>query len=87
MIWKGDFVMKTDKTTIIRTVILFVSLLNIILEMFGVKTLPIDNEMVTDAVSVILLVASTIAAWWKNNSFTKPAVTADEYLKELKGKK
>lgn len=76
--------MNINKSTIIRTVILFISLLNAVLKMFDVKTLPIDNELVSEAVSVAILIGSVISAWWKNNSFTKPAIKADEYKKSLK---
>lgn len=76
--------MKMTKATIIRTIILFISLLNVVLRMFGVKTLPIDNELIGEAVSVIILVASTVCSWWYNNSFTEKARKADEYMKELR---
>lgn len=75
--------MKIEKATIIRTVILFLSLINIVLEMKGVKTLPIDNEIISEAVSIILLIVSSLTAWWKNNSFTKNAIKADEYKAQL----
>ena len=76
--------MKTDKSTIIRTVILFISLVNAVLQMFGIKAIPIENELVAEAVSVIFLLAGAISSWWYNNSFTEKARAADEYLKELK---
>jgi SPP1 family holin len=76
--------MKINKSTIIRTIVLFLSLLNIILQMFGVKTLPIDNETINEAVSVGILVASSIVSWWKNNSFSEKAIKADNYLKTLR---
>lgn len=76
--------MSIDKSTIIRTIILFVSLINVVLQMFGVKTLPIDNELVTETVSVGFLLYSAISSWWHNNSMTKEAIQADEYLKQLK---
>lgn len=76
--------MKMTKLTIIRTIILFISLLNVILRMFGVKTLPIDNELIGEAVSVVILVASTVCSWWYNNSFTEKARKADEYMKSLR---
>lgn len=78
--------MKIDKQTIIRTVILVIALINAILQMFGIKTLPIDNELVNDAVSVIILLAGAISSWWKNNSFSEKARLADEYMKQLKEK-
>lgn len=79
--------MKIDKATLVRTIILFFSVLNIILEKFGVSAIPIEDELVNEVISVGLLVYSTISSWWKNNSFTKEARQADEYLKELKEEK
>ena len=76
--------MKTDKNTIIRTVILFISLVNAVLQMFDIKAIPIENELVAEAVSVIFLLVGAISSWWYNNSFTEKARAADEYLKELK---
>lgn len=79
--------MSVDKATIIRTIILFLSLLNVVLQMFGVKTIPIDNELVTEVVSVGFLLYSAVSSWWHNNSVTKEAIQADEYLKQLKEEK
>lgn len=78
--------MKVDKQTIIRTVILIIALINAVLQMFGIKTLPIDNELVSDTVSVVLLLAGAISSWWKNNSFSEKARLADKYLKKLQEK-
>ncbi len=79
--------MKIDKATLVRTIILFFSVLNIILEKFGVSAIPIEDELVNEVISVGLLVYGAISSWWKNNSFTKEARQADEYLKELKEEK
>lgn len=79
--------MKVDKATIARTVILVLALLNVILERFGIKALPIDDELVNQIVSVGFLLYSVITNWWHNNSFTKEAKQADEYMKALKGAK
>lgn len=75
--------MKIEYKTIVRTIILIISLVNIVLEIKGVRTLPIDNETVEETVSVLLLLYSAISSWWHNNSFTKNAILADEYKKEL----
>ena len=79
--------MKIDKATLVRTIILFFSVLNIILERFGISAIPIEDELVNEVISVVLLIFSTVSSWWKNNSFTKEARQADEYLKELKEEK
>jgi SPP1 family holin len=69
---------------IARTIVLMVALLNQVLVMFGVNPLPFSDEEVYAGVTTILTVGATIWAWWKNNSFTKSARNADEYLKTLK---
>lgn len=75
--------MKVSKSTIIRTVILFLSLLNAVLEMLGVKTLPVEDETVAQVVSAVILIAGAVCAWWKNNSFSEKAIKADEFMKGL----
>lgn len=76
--------MSISKGTIIRTAVLAVALLNQLLVVMGKSPLPFDDELVTEIVTMILTTAASIVAWWKNNSFTKKAITADAYLKELK---
>lgn len=86
--------MKASKGTIIRTVVLFIALLNSLFVIMGINPLPISEEQVTGLVeaiytvaSIALLLFSTIVTWWKNNSFTKEALEADKTLKKLKTKK
>lgn len=76
--------MKVTKGTIIRTVILLLALTNQILAICGVSPIPIDDDTVTEAISTAWTIVAAIIAWWKNNSFTQAALTADENLKELK---
>ena len=75
--------MKISRATIIRTVLLLVAIINAVLQIFGKETLPFTDEEISEAISVLFLVATTISAWWKNNSFTKNAIKADEYKSQL----
>lgn len=75
--------MKISRATIIRTVLLLVAIINAVLQIFGKETLPFTDEEISEAVSVIFLIVTTISAWWKNNSFTKNAIKADEYKSQL----
>lgn len=76
----------TIKTgTIARTGMLIFSLVNLLLTSFGYNPLPFSDEEVYEAFTIVLTVVTSLVAWWKNNSFTKPAIKADEYLKEIKG--
>jgi SPP1 family holin len=61
-------------------------LLNQLLAAFGKSPLPFSDEQVDTFVSTLLTAVSAIWAWWRNNSFTKAAIKADEYMKELKAK-
>ena len=70
--------------TIIRTVLLDIALLNQLLTAFGKCPLPIEDELVNQLISAIFTVSASVWSWWKNNSVTKNAIKADEYLKELK---
>lgn len=67
-----------------RTICLLVALLNSLLTAFGKSPLPIDNEQLQQLVSTLITVVVAIINWWKNNSFTKEAIEADELLARLK---
>ena len=69
---------------IIRLVVLAILLLNQVLITFGWNPLPWSEDEIYEAVSSIATVIMALYAWWKNNSVTKEAQKADEYLKELK---
>ena len=73
---------KTD--TIIRTAVLALALINQILTSAGYSVIPITNDQLTEVISLTLTIGASVWAWWKNNSFTKKARKADEYLAELK---
>ena len=72
------------KATIVRSVTLFFLLINQVLCAVGKNPLPFSEDAVYEFVSTLLTCAASLWAWWKNNSFTAPAIEADEYLKELK---
>lgn len=78
---------KPTAATIARTVILVVALVNQALTMTGKSILPISDEQITEVISLAFTVVSALIAWWKNNSFTQAAITADETMKTLKSKK
>lgn len=63
--------MKVNAGTIARTAVLAVSLLNVLLNAFGKNPLPFSDDEVYTTVSTVVAVVASLAAWWKNNSFTK----------------
>ena len=76
--------MKITKGTLIRTVVLLLALVNQVLSICGVSPIPIDDDTATNVISTLWTTIASVVAWWKNNSFTENAITADEYLIELK---
>ncbi len=78
---------KCTKSTIIRTVLLIVALINNCLVIFDHSVLPFDNETVEQAVSAIFTGVTSMMTWWKNNSFSEAAHMADKHLEEIKNSK
>ncbi|GGH83496.1 SPP1 family holin [Pullulanibacillus pueri] len=73
-----------SKSTIIRTVVLVVMIINQVLAVFHKSPLPFSDEEVENGISTVLTIASAVWAWWKNNSFTKAAIQADHYKDSIK---
>lgn len=74
---------EVKKTTIIRTIVLIVALINQALTLAGKNPLPFENEEITEFLSYIFTAAASLWAWWKNNSFTKNAIEADKVLESM----
>ena len=77
--------MKRKIMTVIRTVLLALSIINEIISTVGVvdfHNYAINTTYIV--ISQIAIIGASAWAWWKNNSFTKEAQAADEYLDDLK---
>lgn len=73
--------------TIVRLIVLLIALINQLLVAVGKSPLPFENETVNEFVSALVTVLAAAWAWWKNNSFTKEAIEADEIMKQKKAEK
>lgn len=76
--------LKTQTGTIVRTVCLALALLNQILVACGIKALPITDNQVNTVISTLITIGVSLWTWWKNNSFTKAAIKADQTLTDIK---
>ena len=76
-----------SKKTLLRSAVLLLALLNQLLNLFGLRPLPIESEELNALLSTAITLGAALWNWWKNNSFTAEAVNADRYLKRLKSKR
>ncbi|WP_340033572.1 phage holin [Bacillus sp. FSL K6-0138] len=78
-----------DKGTVVRTVLLFIALVNQTLIMFGKAALPIDEDQVNTLADALYLAGSTVftivtalVSWYKNNYVTSKGKLQKEVLKQ-----
>lgn len=64
--------------------LLVLALINAVLQMFGMNVLPIQNDDISNIVSIIFLIVT--AAWntWKNRNFTKASQEAQALTDMIK---
>lgn len=78
---------KIKVATMTRTAVLILALANQILSATGHSPIPVDDAQLEQLISAGMTVGAAIWAWWGNNSFTKEAIAADNYLDSLIGRK
>lgn len=86
---KGECSMKINlkgitKESVIGVVILIVALVNAILQMLGLNTLPITNDDVSNIISIIFLIGSTVYSVYKNFNITPASQTAQKITDAIK---
>lgn len=79
----GMHMNKIDNRTITRLVVLTIVLINTILEMKGMSLIPFNEAYISEFVSIIALIVTSIWTTWKNNNFTKSAIQAQEFKNKL----
>ena len=70
--------------TVARTLILALALINQILTASGHSIIAVSDDDINTLITTGFTVVSALLAWWKNNSFTRPALKADVVLREEK---
>ena len=64
--------------------ILLVALVNATLQMFGINTLPIENGEVSEMVSTVFLIATTLYNVYKNRNVTLASQKAQQVTDAIK---
>jgi SPP1 family holin len=75
---------EVQRDTWVRTIVLIFTLLNQLLVSMNYNPLPWSEDRAYEYVSSFATVAVSIWTYWKNNSWTKPAIRADRYLEHIK---
>ena len=74
--------MKLDKMMIIRTVVLFVALLNQSLVLAGFSPLPFTDEQIKNGLTIVFTIVASLWTWWKDNDITRKARERKQFLKD-----
>lgn len=64
--------------------ILLIALINAVLQMFGVKTLPIENGEISNIISTVFLIVTTLWNTWKNRNITTIAQEVQQIADALR---
>ena len=70
--------------TVTGVLVLLVALINAVLQMFGINTLPIENGEVSEMVSTVFLIVTTLYNVYKNRNITLASQKAQEVTDAIK---
>lgn len=77
--------MKPTTGTIVRVALLVIALVNLGLSTLGIVPEEIvGNEEAYKVGSYIVTFVMSLITMWKNNSFTEPAILADQYMESIR---
>jgi len=75
---------KVKLGTIIRTVVLALTLINQIITAIDPSVFGLDEIPYTNIISGIAAASAAVWTWWKNNSFTQAALSGDEQMEQTR---
>ena len=70
--------------TVTGVLILLVALINSVLQMFGINTLPIENGEISEIVSTVFLIVTVLWNTWKNRNISTASQTAQQITNAIK---
>ena len=70
--------------TVTGVLILLVALVNAILQMFGINTLPIENGEISEIVSTVFLIVTALWNTWKSRNISTASQTAQQITNAIK---
>lgn len=76
--------MKITKSTVVRTIMFLIVVINMTLKYMGKPLINVEESTIYQVIEYVISIIVLILSFWKNNSFSKNAIKADEYLLKLK---
>lgn len=73
-----------SKGTIVRTIMLVIVVVNLVLKACGKPVIDVEENTIFYWIETIIEIAVIVTTFWKNNSFSKAAIKADEFMQKLK---
>ena len=70
--------------TVTGVLILLVALINAVLQMFGINTLPIENGEISEIVSTVFLIITVLWNTWKNRNISTASQAAQQITDAIK---
>lgn len=70
--------------TVINVALLALALVNAVLQMFGIKTLPIENTDISAIISGLFVVITALYNTWKNRNLSSASQIAQEVTDAIK---
>ena len=70
--------------TVTGVLILLVALVNAVLQMFGINTLPIENGEISEIVSTVFLIVTVLWNTWKNRNISTASQAAQQITDAIK---
>ena len=71
---------------ITRGIVAVLTLINMVLMMFDINPINLDEGLIAEAVSAIVAIVAVVIAWYKNNDLTDEAVAGTAVTHKLKNK-
>ena len=71
-------------SSITTVIVLFIALVNAVLQIFGINTIPISNDEVSEIVSIVFLIAASLYSTYKNFNVTPASQVAQNITDSIK---
>lgn len=73
-----------SSSSITTVIVLLIALVNAVLQIFGINTIPISNDEVSEIVSIVFLIVTSLYSTYKNFNVTPASQVAQNITDSIK---